>query len=702
MEGNLSRARSLSINSGNGSPDSPTYRRFSRQSPPRSKGKNWSLSIPRSRNAVDPTAPASAGHSRVFSEASMMGPLSAGLPPTTQYPERQRSSSAMGSIVMDRISHGADNVANGGPISPRNNTDSPRLVTPLEVLSEDGTGKVSTASRLHANHFDRATSVSSRGISEESSAASKHGASGINRVRSNLALRDLREQMQDLKGKITSLKQRTRDDALQRRSMQSLKTPSPFTEAKDWSVSPSQLNLSPTPMIPESQEEDLEADLIRTAVQAVRVRSPQTTTGSRILVNGHAKVQANLQLDREGEEVLSTKILEGHDMPALTRKSSIPSQFGEAALPSHVRDVSKPASAINEVQGQPNLTNGVGEHKPAVVNRENIDSLVKPQDQPLPASPSILSIPKLVEETPSPNSDLDIEEVDEIFHLASPVGQEASFFEPATPTTTTSFESAFPPDTPGSSDDQGDQVKGQGRDRHEDRPDAFDYEHFFLSSTLGPFKRHRKPSTSSSGSELTTRPRRPSHLLPITNALAPETDVDVFTMTDDDDAHSLDRTPRGGSPAVHPSPRPAHSRHTSASSASSAATFATAVSHRTGTGTSMRRDRSRDRRTPTGPYLAPLTRSASFSATTAGPVLDVRRSRIAAAALPDAPPAPRHFRVLLPDDLEREDEELLLAVVQGLQGAVLSLRDDRARGNSRDMAERWRSNLRDVRDLLDA
>ncbi|KAF2266911.1 hypothetical protein CC78DRAFT_531339 [Lojkania enalia] len=45
---------------------------------------------------------------------------------------------------------------------------------------------------------------------------------------------DLRSQMSDLKGRISSLKQRAQEDSLRRRSLQSLRTPSPFTSAEIW------------------------------------------------------------------------------------------------------------------------------------------------------------------------------------------------------------------------------------------------------------------------------------------------------------------------------------------------------------------------------------------------------------------------------------------------------------------------------------
>ena len=56
----------------------------------------------------------------------------------------------------------------------------------------------------------------------------------VKRARSSTQIRDLREQMQDLRGRISSLRQRTREDSLQRQSMQKIKSPSPFTVTPGW------------------------------------------------------------------------------------------------------------------------------------------------------------------------------------------------------------------------------------------------------------------------------------------------------------------------------------------------------------------------------------------------------------------------------------------------------------------------------------
>ena len=56
----------------------------------------------------------------------------------------------------------------------------------------------------------------------------------LSRSASSMQMRDLRDQMHDLKGRLSVLRDRARDDTMKRRSLQSLRTPSPFTAAEHW------------------------------------------------------------------------------------------------------------------------------------------------------------------------------------------------------------------------------------------------------------------------------------------------------------------------------------------------------------------------------------------------------------------------------------------------------------------------------------
>lgn len=57
---------------------------------------------------------------------------------------------------------------------------------------------------------------------------------GLTRSRSAMPIREVRDQMEDLKGRISDLQQRAKADNFKRRSLQSLRTDSPFTAAEQW------------------------------------------------------------------------------------------------------------------------------------------------------------------------------------------------------------------------------------------------------------------------------------------------------------------------------------------------------------------------------------------------------------------------------------------------------------------------------------
>lgn len=62
-------------------------------------------------------------------------------------------------------------------------------------------------------------------------------ASPPSRVHSQLQMHGLQDQMSDLKSKISTLQKRAREDGRRRRSLQSLRTPSPFVAAEQWYTS---------------------------------------------------------------------------------------------------------------------------------------------------------------------------------------------------------------------------------------------------------------------------------------------------------------------------------------------------------------------------------------------------------------------------------------------------------------------------------
>lgn len=242
---------------------------------------------------------------------------------------------------------------------------------------------------------------------------------GLTRARSTTQMRDLRDQMQDLKGKISTLKQRAKEDNLRRRSLQSLRTPSPFTAAEEWYTAqpveeadqtPARgLGLSEGPEVPDAEEIPIEAP---------------------------AK--------------------DSRQIPGSTEEDE--------------------ATGSGEVE--------TGEPWPRVISQ---------QEQPTPASSQIESITYHRSPSQRPAERLIIIDEQSSVDLD---GKEDSLY--------------------------GDQDYHETSaepvvERHEDRADAFDYEHFILHSAMGSYSgvgvrrsssmRKRRDSDSSASSVETTRPR---------------------------------------------------------------------------------------------------------------------------------------------------------------------------------------------------
>ncbi|KAF1944508.1 hypothetical protein EJ02DRAFT_371377 [Clathrospora elynae] len=89
-----------------------------------------------------------------------------------------------------------------------------------------------TRNNVEREHAARSASRSSR--SPPSLETLPEDEDGPKVHRSTSAASGLRDQMNDLKGRISSLKLKAQEDHLRRRSMQSLRAPSPFTSAETW------------------------------------------------------------------------------------------------------------------------------------------------------------------------------------------------------------------------------------------------------------------------------------------------------------------------------------------------------------------------------------------------------------------------------------------------------------------------------------
>ena len=299
------------------------------------------------------------------------------------------------------------------------------------------------------------------------------------RARSSLQLRDLHERMQELRGQLTSLKIRTQQDNLHRQSMQTLKQPSQFTVARDWSSSAAY-------------------------VKNTTLDGDRSTEGT------------GLELPNYGRKNLSTP--------------SAPTTFDEDG----------------EIDGE-----------------HFIDS-----------KDTNLSVPK------------------DLSSLTPQSPEDESHF---TPTHETMHEDIFQPE-PGLSNfdasardtdehlgptegfvGKGELVVPTIEEKHEDRPDAFDYEHFFLHSGMGSFTRTsptRRKSQSSASSAETTKPATPLINHP---QLSP--------TTSPDSAPSSSRVEQ--SRFEQPRKAVGHSRQNSGDSISTVNTFATARESRSGRDTAQ-------------------------------------------------------------------------------------------------------------------
>lgn len=291
----------------------------------------------------------------------------------------------------------------------------------LQPLNEDGPAPESFQQSPQPTNEDRDDETFDLEPSPKAATfeAPNPPSAGLTRARSTNQMRDLRDQMQDLKGKISTLKQRAKEDNLRRRSLQSLRTPSPFTAAEQW------------------------------------------YTGQPVTEAGQSSAQGIGLVD-------APKVPDAEE----SRNDAAPEDS------EHVHEA----------------TNGDYAEQNGGVNTKGL--LSKPtnqEDETTPRSSQVESITYHKSPRQSPAERLII--VDE----PSPVdlnGKEDSLY----------------------GDQDYHETSGEPVvERHEDRPDAFDYEHFILHSAMGSYSgvgvrrsssmRKRRDSDSSASSVETTKPK---------------------------------------------------------------------------------------------------------------------------------------------------------------------------------------------------
>jgi len=430
-----------------------------------------------------PSAGSNKGHARIFSESSVPSTLN------TPFNQRQengtqapRSSSAMGSTTIERSEdESLENSRNWFWTGlTRNTSHAHKHNYSLPALDEDGpalasfepmlaTGRISEENEPSSVDLDRATKASEFD-------AQNPPAQGLTRARSTTQMRDLRDQMQDLKGKMSSLKKRAREDSMRRRSLQSLRIPSPFTAAERWysDTAPSQSQAS-----------------------------IETASNARDFAREHGAIleEGNLPASEKSETGITPEAEDKRDETDLdlTPRNN------------KTMHVEKPGTETPQDRSASGL-DVAREHSPS--NRNGYQS----EDQPPDSGIAEIEVEE-EEEEDSLYGDHDYHETS-----PSPLGE-----------------------------------------RHEDRPDAFDYEHFFLHSGTGTLAHKDLSRSSSRSSTYSVETTRPS------NSTASEPPLTEDTSSDPSKATPKRATthPKGG--------HGHHSRNGSVASISTVATYATAT-----------------------------------------------------------------------------------------------------------------------------
>jgi len=376
--------------------------------------------------------PSSQNHSRGLSETSVPLPFSS---PSylTRSASNKRASSAFGH--------------NSGPWSPEGFGQGRFPIKEsrsFEVMRNPRDVPVS----IEPQHPVRTTSRNSRSPPALETLQEDEDGDDERRVhRSTSAASGLRDQMNDLKGRISSLKLRAQEDQLRRRSMQSLRGSSPFTNAQEW------------------------------------------YSGSDTYNAGGAPVSANAGLGIQTESLTRQALYEEDQRRPHTPETTFSQREGE--------------KLVNHETGAHNSTSNGHSGAPYYNDVDDFDDLESYDDEKDFDEAQEGEFQPIEEEDPEPSGESVYE--DAVYEMAA-------------------------------------------TERHEDRVDAFDYEHFFLHSAMGTYSIEGRPSSvGSEGSTETTRP------------------VTAVQVQDDDESSDVEKR------------LSLHGRSQSSDSISTVASFATAA-----------------------------------------------------------------------------------------------------------------------------
>ena len=238
MEGNLSRARSTLERRPSSSMSSFSNRAVepvSLYTLPKKGRSQGAFSLSKHRQANLPMLDENQqGHYRASSETAVPSTLHTA-PDTQSAEDKSIYGHGADSASKDRNSEPSRNWFWNGLTRNTSLSHAARHNNGLQPLNEDGPAPESFEQSLQIDEYgDDDTFDLEKSPKAATFEIRSPPTVGLTRARSTNQMRDLRDQMQDLKGKISTLKQRANEDNLRRRSMQSLRTPSPFTAAEQW------------------------------------------------------------------------------------------------------------------------------------------------------------------------------------------------------------------------------------------------------------------------------------------------------------------------------------------------------------------------------------------------------------------------------------------------------------------------------------
>ncbi|KAM0564407.1 hypothetical protein ACHAPJ_000620 [Fusarium lateritium] len=408
MEGNLSRAR-ISLYT------------------PMSDGSTPSPPIVRPATSLrESTVPLGSGqgHNRNLSETSLQNELT-----TPGFP--QRSASALGAAGGYRqpltSSKSADALGIGyGASSYRSPVIA--LDPTLEALNEDEGGAHGDSRRSSSQLYIQPSPTFGSSIDLD-----------MPRSASVTQVRDLKHQMKDLRGKISSLKEQARADSLKRRSLQSLRTPSPFTHAR-WD----QGFLEPR----RSQD---------SGPETVPWQAPRNQEAS----NDNSKTQKSPNLSPN---------LETKDVTELEQTKAADTEYEDAPDTPQIPD--EVAGHEQRISPQLNTEIDTKDETQAQENDDTYDDGVTWEGD----------LEQDEEEMKPEQQHYGLQ--NGVYHDLQDDDEEDEFVDFESESGESSYHDAF-----------------QNPVSHEDREDAFDYEHFFLHSAMGSMSQHRRESWSSVSSD---------------------------------------------------------------------------------------------------------------------------------------------------------------------------------------------------------